>query len=95
MDPTGAGIAGELEAALDPDSIAREPAAGSVPPRRGWVSPEAVRGRAADALPASPWTKPPDRPVEVRLTALAAGMDVEAAKAWLTAEREGAAAARR
>ena len=86
IDPTGQ-VLPAMEAALDPDSIARERAEAF---RRGVDGfPEAVRGRAADALQQS-LDEAAGPPVEVRLTALAAGMDVEAAKAWLTAEREGA-----
>lgn len=86
IDPTGQ-VFSELQAAVDPDAIARERAEAL---RRGMEElPEAVRGMAGDAARESleaAAAPPPD----VRLTALAADLDVEAAKAWLTAEHEGA-----
>ena len=81
IDPTGA-VFSELAAALDPETIAdrqRETF------RRGLDRvPEAVRGMAEDTLRDSAGP-PPD----IRLTALPAGMEDDAAKAWLTAEPDG------
>ena len=90
IDPTGR-VLSELEAALDPDAVARERAEAL---RRGLDQvPEAVRGVAGDAVRQSleeAAAEAAGPPVDVRLTALAANMDVEAAKAWLIAEGEGA-----
>ena len=86
IDPTGR-VFRELEAALDPDAVARGRAEAL---RRNLDQvPEAVRGMAGDAVRQS-LDDAAGPPPDVRLTALAAGMDVEAAKAWLTAQREGA-----
>ena len=86
IDPTGR-VFRELEAALDPDAVARGRAEAL---RRNLDQvPEAVRGMAGDAVRQSLDDAAGPAP-DVRLTALAAGMDVEAAKAWLTAQREGA-----
>ena len=86
IDPTRR-VLPAMEAALDPDAVARERAEAFRRSVDGF--PEAVRGTATDALQQS-LGEAAGPPVEVRLTALAAGMDVEAAKAWLIAEREGA-----
>ncbi len=86
IDPTGR-VLSEMEAALEPDALARERAEDI---RRNLDQmPEAVRGMAGDAVGQS-LDDNAGPPPEVRLTALAATMDVEVAKAWLTAEREGA-----
>ena len=86
IDPTGR-VFRELEAALDPDAVARGRAEAL---RRNLDQvPEAVRGMAGDAVRQS-LDDAAGPPPDVRLTALAAGMDVEAAKAWLTVQREGA-----
>ena len=82
IDPTGA-VLREFAAALDPDNVARERTEDI---RRNLDQmPEAVRGVAGDAVRQS-LDDNAGPPPEVRLTALAATMDVEAAKAWLTAE---------
>ena len=86
IDPTGT-VLPELEAALDPDRVAGERAEAL---RRGMEElPEAVRGMAGDAVRQS-LDEAAGPPPAVRLTALAATMDVEAAKEWLTAERDEA-----
>ena len=86
IDPTGR-VLPELQAALDPDAVARSRADDI---RRSLDQvPEAVRGMAGDAVRES-LDEAAGPPPDVRLTALAAGMDVEAAKAWLTAAGEGA-----
>ena len=86
IDPTGM-VLPELEAALNPDAVARERAEEL---RRGLDQvPEAVRGVAGDAVRQSLDEAAGPAP-DVRLTALAANMDVEAAKAWLTAGGEEA-----
>ena len=86
IDPTGA-VLPELETALDPDRVAGERAEAL---RRTMDElPEAVRGIAGDAVRDSLDEAAGPAP-DVRLTVLAATMDVEAAKVWLTAEREEA-----
>ena len=86
IDPTGA-VCQELEVALDPDSVAREHPEAL---RRNLDQvPEAVRGMATDAVQPS-LDEAAGPPPDVRLTMLPADMDVEAAKAWLSAEPEGA-----
>ena len=86
IDPTGR-VLPELEAAIDPERVASERAETL---RRGLdAAPAAVRGLADDALQQS-LDDAAGPPPDVRLIALAAGMDVEAAKAWLTAESGGA-----
>ncbi|MCE2542547.1 MAG: ABC transporter permease [Acidobacteria bacterium] len=86
IDPTGT-VLPELETALDPNAVARERAEAF---RRGWDRvPEPFWGTQTDPVRQA-MEEVSGPPVDVRLTALAADMDVEAAKAWLTAEREGA-----
>ncbi len=85
IDPTGAAF-DELAVALDPDTVASRQREAL---RRGLDSvPEAFRGVAEDTLQESleAATGPPP---DIRLTALPAGMDDDAAKAWLTAEPDG------
>ena len=90
IDPTGR-VLSEMEAALDPDALARERAEEI---RRGLDQmPEAVRGMAGDAVQQS-LDDAAGPPPDIRLTALAATMDVEDAKAWLTAERDARSARR-
>ena len=86
IDPTGA-VRQELEAALDRGSVAREHPEAL---RRNLDRmPAAARGMGTDAVQQS-LDKAAGPPPDVRLTVLPADMDVEAAKAWLTAEPEGA-----
>ena len=85
IDPTGA-VFSELAAAVDPEALANRRRDAL---RRGLDSvPEAVRGVAEDTLQDS-LEAAAGPPPDIRLTALAAGMDDDAAKAWLTAEPEG------
>ncbi len=85
IDPTGA-VFGELAAALDPETIAvrrREAFRGGLD-----RTPEAVRGMAEEAVRRS-LDEIAGPPPNIRLTQLPAGTDVEAAKAWLSAEPDG------
>ena len=85
IDPTVA-VFSELAAAVDPEAIANRRRDAL---RRGLDSvPEAVRGVAEDTLQDS-LEAAAGPPPDIRLTALPAGMDDDAAKAWLTAEPEG------
>ena len=85
IDPTGA-VFSELAAAVDPEAIANRRREAL---RRGLDrTPEAVRGIAQDAFRRSLDEAAGPAP-DIRLTALPAGMDDDAAKAWLTAEPEG------
>ena len=85
IDPTGA-VFSELTAAVDPEAIANRRREAL---RRGLDrTPEAVRGIAEDALRRSLDEAAGPAP-DIRLTALPAGMDDDAAKAWLSAEPEG------
>ena len=85
IDPTGA-VFGELAAALDPETLAGQ--------RRDAVRggldrvPEPIRGSAENALGQSLDDIVGPLP-DIRLTALPDSMDVEAAKAWLHAARDG------
>ena len=82
IDPTGA-VFPKLEAALDPESVARERTEAL---RRGLDQvPEAVRGMASDAVRQS-LDEAAGPPPDIRLTALPPDTDVEAAKAWLYEE---------